>query len=102
MGDNAGIQPEKAVSASPVISVKVSPGSKKDRVIGKYGEGIKVQVSAPPERGKANSAVAQLLAEFFGLPVNQVELVSGPANPRKQFRLTGLSQEQVDKRLAKL
>jgi len=88
------------VTSAVIISVKVVPGSSRNRVAGRYGDGIKVQVSAAPERGKANAAVIEVLAAFFQIPPDQIELVSGPVNPRKQFRLSGLSRDQVDQRLA--
>ena len=81
------------------IDVKVVPGAKKNRVVGWYGKAIKVQVSAPPEKGKANSAVAEVLAEFLGIRSSQIVLASGAANPRKQFRLSGLTLEQLNDKM---
>jgi uncharacterized protein (TIGR00251 family) len=72
------------------LNVKVVPGASRDRVAGRYGDGIKVQVSAPPEKGKANEAVTRVLAEFFGVKGSEVALVSGHGNPRKQFRISGV------------
>ena len=86
----------------PILHVKVVPGSSRDRVVGRYGDAVKVQVSAAPERGKANAAVAKLLAEFFGLKPQQVELIAGAGNPRKQFRISGLDQSAVAAKLASL
>ena len=78
-----------------LLPVKVVPASSRDRVAARYGDGIKVQTSAPPEAGKANAAVTKILAQFLGLKPAQVELVSAPANPRKQFRISGLSAAQL-------
>jgi len=85
-----------------MLHVKVVPGASRDRVAGKYGEGIKVQTSAPPEGGKANAAVAKILAQFLNLKSHQVELASAPANPRKQFRISGLTPAQLAQKLAEL
>jgi uncharacterized protein (TIGR00251 family) len=85
-----------------VLNVKVVPGASRDRVAGRYGKGIKVQTSAPPEGGKANAAVAKILAQFLSLKPAQVELVSAPANPRKQFRISGLTAAQLAEKLASL
>jgi uncharacterized protein len=85
-----------------VLHVKVVPGASRDRVAGRYGEGVKVQTSAPPEGGRANAAVAKILAQFLGVKVAQVELASAPANPRKQFRISGLSAAQLAEKLATL
>lgn len=84
------------------LSVKVVPGSSRNRIAGRYGEGIKVQVSAAPERGKANDAVIELLAESLGLKPSQIELVSGHAQPRKVFRIHGLDDAQLGAKLADL
>lgn len=85
-----------------VLHVKVVPGASRDRVVGRYGEGVKVQTSAPPEGGRANAAVAGILAQFLGVRVGQVALVSSAANPRKQFRISGVSAAQVAEKLAGL
>ncbi|HWE97792.1 MAG TPA: DUF167 domain-containing protein [Tepidisphaeraceae bacterium] len=52
--------------SSATLNVKVVPGAKRDRVVGRYGDGVKVQVSAPPEDGKANRAVVGVLAASLG------------------------------------
>jgi uncharacterized protein len=85
-----------------ILPVKVVPGSSRDRVAGRYGEGVKVQVSAPPERGKANEAVAEVLRDWLGLGRNQVVLISGHGNPRKTFRLSGLSESDLRTKLESL
>jgi uncharacterized protein (TIGR00251 family) len=80
----------------PTLNVKVVPGSSRDRVAGRYGDGIKVQVSAPPEDGKANRAVARVLAEFFGVRADQVAIVRGTSQPRKVVEVSGIDQAGVD------
>ncbi len=85
-----------------MLSVKVVPGALRSRVAGRYDQGIKVQVSAAPERGKANAAVAEVLARWLGVKPNQVTLVSAPANPRKQFRIAGLDQALLNAKLTEL
>ena len=84
------------------LNVKVVPGASRDRVAGRYGDGVKVQTSAPPEGGKANAAVALILAQFLGVKASQVVLISAPANPRKQFRISGLSAAELADKVATL
>jgi uncharacterized protein (TIGR00251 family) len=85
-----------------LLNVKVVPGASRDRVVGRYGDGIKVQVAAPPEQGKANAAVARLLADFFAVHPSQVGLIRGAANPRKQFRISGVHPDAFARKLAGL
>ena len=95
--------PYARMSAESIpLHVKVVPAASRDRVAGRYGEGVKVQTSAPPEGGKANAAVTKILAQFLGLKPHQVELASAPANPRKQFRISGLSAAELAEKLATL
>jgi uncharacterized protein (TIGR00251 family) len=84
------------------LPVKVVPATSRDRVAGRYADGVKVQTSAPPEGGKANAAVTKILAQFLGLKPAQVHLASAPANPRKQFRISGLTPAQLAEKLATL
>lgn len=85
-----------------MLAVKAVPGSSRDRVVGVLGDALKIATCAPAEKGKANAAVAAILAEALGLPERGVSLVSSPANPRKEFRIAGLSGQQVRQRLAEL
>ena len=65
------------------LNVKVVPGARSDRVAGRYGDGIKVQVTAPPEGGKANAAVIRVLAEAMGIKPARVQVLRGHGQPRK-------------------
>jgi len=82
------------------LSIKVVPGSSRDRVVGRYGDAIKVQVSAPPEGGKANKAVVELLAGVLGVRPNQVQVVKGHTQSRKVVQIDGMEQAEADARLA--
>lgn len=83
------------VPGGAVLAVKVVPGSSRDKLAGVLGDSLKITTSAPPEKGKANQAVAALLARALGVDKRSVELVSSPSNPRKEFRIAGLSADQV-------
>jgi uncharacterized protein (TIGR00251 family) len=83
-----------------MLHVKVVPGSSRDRVAGRYGDGVKVQVSAPPEDGRANRAVVAVLADSLGVKASQVTLVRGQTQPRKVFDVAGIDQAALDAWLA--
>ena len=82
-----------------IVPVKAVPGSSRDNVVGVLGDCLKVATSAAPEKGKANAAIARTLAKALGVDRRSVELVSGPTNPRKEFRVAGLSAADVRTRL---
>lgn len=83
-----------------ILPVKVVPGSSRDKIVGVLGDSLKVATSAPPEKGKANLAVAAALAAALSVDKRSVELISGPSNPRKEFRISGLSADQIRQRLS--
>jgi uncharacterized protein (TIGR00251 family) len=81
------------------LAVKVVPGASRNAIAGTYGDGIKVTVSAAPERGAANDAVIRLLAEVLGVPTSGVQIVRGQTSPRKEVLIIGLTAEEIEQRL---
>ncbi len=81
------------------IPVKVVPGSSRDRVAGLLGDALKIAVSAPPEKGKANQAVIEVLARALGVKRNAVRIVAGHTQPRKAVQIAGLTPETVRSKL---
>lgn len=82
------------------VHIKVVPGASRDRIAGRLGDAIKVQVSAAPERGKANDAVINLMAGLLGLRKDQITIARGHAQPRKTLEIQGISQEELDRRIS--
>jgi hypothetical protein len=70
-------------------------------VAGWLGDALRVRVTAPAERGKANEAVEATVAETLGVPTANVRVVSGGASPRKILEILGLSEAELQQRLAK-
>lgn len=82
------------------LAVKVVPGARRNRVVGRYGDALKIQVSAPPEGGKANEAVIELLAVMLGLRANRLQLARGHTQPRKVIEVSGIDQASLDAKVA--
>ena len=89
----------RATGEGVVVPVKAVPGSSRDRIIGVLGDCLKVATSAPAERGKANAAIARILAKALDVPPRAVTLMSGQTSPHKEFLIEGLSADQVRARL---
>lgn len=71
------------------VSVRVVPNSSKNEVVGLYDGVLKVKVCAVPEKGKANKAVIELLAKYYGVKKPQVILLSGETSSHKVFQVLG-------------
>jgi len=83
-----------------VLRVHVQPGAGRTMVVGRHGDALKVKVAAPPEGGRANAAVTDLLASTLGVPASGVDQVSGTANRSKRFRIGPVDLEVVRRLLA--
>ena len=57
--------------------MKVKPFAKREGVSVNANGTLEVAVSAPPEKGKANERLIELLAEHFGVAKSRVKIVSG-------------------------
>lgn len=70
------------------ISVKVKPNARQNS-INQVGENIfEVRVTVPPEKGKANKKVIELLAKHFHTAKSNIDLVSGETSKEKVFEIT--------------
>ncbi len=57
-------------------------------------------MAAPPEDGRANEAVLELLAASLAVPRRDLEITSGRASRDKVVALTGLSSDDAEARLS--
>jgi uncharacterized protein len=69
--------------AATRLRLRVVPGAAKPGVVGRHGEAWKLRVAAAPERGAANAAVLELVAETLGVHPRTARLVSGFASRDK-------------------
>ena len=81
------------------LQVRVSPGARRASVVGRHGDGWKIRVAAPPEKGRANDALVHLLADVIDVPANAVVVISGHGTRDKIVELTGVAPSEVARRL---
>lgn len=84
----------------PVLRVRVRPQAPRAGLDGEHGDGsLKVSVRAPPERGRANDEVVEVIAAALGLARAAVEVVGGGAARQKRVLVRGLTVEDVRARI---
>jgi uncharacterized protein (TIGR00251 family) len=70
------------------IRVKVIPKSSKTEFVGYLPDGTwKVKVAAVPEKGKANRALCEFLAEKLGVAKSRVRVVAGETSQLKRIHV---------------
>lgn len=85
-----------------VLAVRGQPGARRNGIVGEHAGMLKVAVTAPPDKGRANDAIIEVLADQFGLKASQVELVSGFKSKEKKFLLRDLTMQEARSRLRSL
>lgn len=98
--DQAALVQLRESSGAVLVKVSARPGSGRDRVLGVQGDALRLGVSAPPDKGKANKAFVELLAKTLGVRRSAVELVSGGTSREKVFKVEGAALAQVRAALA--
>jgi uncharacterized protein YggU (UPF0235/DUF167 family) len=83
----------------PYLTVRVTPGARDSTVTGWQGDVLRVRVRDKAEKGRANEAVARLLAKALGVPASAVALKRGVTSREKLFEVEGLDDAEIRKRL---
>ena len=81
------------------FAVKVHPRAKKDAITGEIGEALKLSLNAPPLEGRANQACIEFFAKLLKVSRSSISIASGQNSRNKLIRVTGLSAEEIGKRL---
>lgn len=85
-----------------IVPVRAQPGAKRNAILGEHDGSLRIAVTAPPDQGKANAAIAALLAESLGLRGSRVVLLSGQTSRAKRFLVVGESAPDVSRKLDSL
>lgn len=84
------------------LAVRVVPGASRTKIVGTWGAALRLAVAAPPQAGRANAAVIELLAATFGVRRGRVQILGGQRRPLKRVRITGLTAAQARRVLSGL
>ena len=82
------------------ISLRVVPGASKNEISVLDGA-WKIRLTAPAVEGKANRALVEFLAKKLGINRGCIELAAGATSRNKSIIISGLSLEEINKRLIK-
>ena len=82
-----------------VIAVRVRAGARRTGVAGEHDGALRVDVSAAPEKGKANRAVIGVLADALHVSKSSIELLAGATSSQKRFLIAGMNSAEAAARL---
>jgi len=81
------------------ISVKVQPNAGRNEILGVSNGIWRIKIAAPPDKGKANKELIELLSERLNIKKDNLYLLRGQISHNKIIGINGLTQEDVIKRL---
>ncbi|MDR3143526.1 MAG: DUF167 domain-containing protein [Puniceicoccales bacterium] len=73
--------------------LQVIPNASRNQVVSCADGMLKLKVQAPPENGRANRAVIELLTQYFGISKHAIRLISGEKSREKRVRIEGIEAE---------
>jgi uncharacterized protein (TIGR00251 family) len=76
-----------------IFSVKVVPRSSRTAIAGILNGMLKIKLAAAPEKGKANQALIEFLADTIDIKKNAIKITSGLTSPVKTIEITGVSEK---------
>ena len=82
-----------------ILVVKVVPGSSRTTIGGLLENMLKIKVSSPPEKGKANQCLIEFLAEKLSVKKSAISIISGQSSPVKSIKILGISAETLSAKL---
>jgi uncharacterized protein (TIGR00251 family) len=82
-----------------VIPVRVRAGARRTGLAGVHNGALRVEVTAAPEKGKANQAIITLLSKTLGVAKSHIAILSGETSPQKRVQIAGMKLTEAQQRL---
>jgi uncharacterized protein (TIGR00251 family) len=85
-----------------ILCVHAQPGAKRNGIIGERAGAVRVAVTAAPEKGKANAAIQDVLADALGLRPARIAMLSGETSRQKRFLIADVTPDELRAKLQSL
>jgi uncharacterized protein (TIGR00251 family) len=72
-----------------ILDLHVQPGASRTEFAGKHGDRTKVRVAGRAVDGKANEALIEFLADYYGVPRRCVRITAGLKSRQKRVVIDG-------------
>jgi len=89
----------REVDGGVEVDLLVVPNASRASVVGAHGDRVKIRVTSPPEKNKANAAVIELMGEATG--ARRCEVIRGRTARHKTVLLSGVTRVEVQTRLTR-
>ena len=87
-------------SSETRISLHVYPNALRNQLVGWHDGVLGVKVAAPPVKGQANRELVAFLSRLLGVSQGSLAILKGHTSRNKLIAISGLSREEVIRRLS--
>jgi len=81
------------------ISVQVYPSAVRNEIVGLTNGVLRVKLSAPPVKGKANRELLAFLSQLLGISKDRIGIIKGQTTRNKIIAIDGMTKEAAIKLL---
>lgn len=74
-----------------IVPVRAQPKARRNAIVGVHAGRLRIAVTDPPEKGKANKSIGGILAAALKIAPSRVQLIAGASSAQKKFLVAGLS-----------
>lgn len=82
-----------------LVPINAHAAARRDSIKGIHNGRLKVEVTAAPEKGKANRAILKLLSKQLRLKSHQLKMVHGATSSEKTCLAIGISANDLRERI---
>lgn len=82
-----------------LLPIQAQPKACRNGLNGTHNGRLKVQITQTPEQGKANKAIARILAQTLGIATSRVVLWSGATSAHKTFLIEEIAPAALRQQL---
>ena len=68
-----------------ILDCSIQAKASEDRIVGPFGEFLKIRITAPPTDGKANKHLIRFLAKQFKVKQSAITIKSGHSSRQKRL-----------------
>ena len=80
-----------------IVRIYVRPNSSETKIEGLYNKNIKIKLASPPEKGKANKELIDLISRTTGISKSRIKIISGITSNYKTIRIDDRSNTDYSK-----
>jgi uncharacterized protein YggU (UPF0235/DUF167 family) len=97
------VSPEtRATGDGAAFTVVCRPRAPKTRCRKSGDARLRLDVAAPPERGRANDEVLSFFAQALGVPASSLRISAGAGGREKSIRVLGMTCAELARRLERI